>query len=449
MGAIMALAPIVFGLLAVSAVFSAAETALTGASRARMHQLERDGDRAAGRVNRLLSDQETMIGAVLLGNNLINILASALATEVLTRAIPGAWGVAAATGVMTVLVLVFAEVLPKTLAILRSDDVARLLSGPALLVVRVFGPIIYTIQWVIRKILRLFGINLSMEMDVLAAHEEIRGAVEYHHSEGLVESGDRYMLGGVLDLAEMDVSEVMVHRKQIVTLDAALSPRATLAAAMESGHSRLPLYRDEPENIIGVLHAKDLLQAIATMSMASILPSASAIAKDLLQAIADADGKIDAIDMVAIVRAPWFIPETTSLKDQLAAFLKARAHFALVVDEYGALQGLVTLEDILEEIVGEIEDEHDVAVPGVRAGADGSVIVDGAVTIRDLNRAMNWDLPDDEAVTVAGLLIHEARAIPEVGQAFTFHTQRFGVLARKRNQITQLQIWPAPPRDDG
>jgi Mg2+/Co2+ transporter CorB len=426
MGAIMALAPIVFGLLAVSAVFSAAETALTGASRARMHQLERDGDRAAGRVNRLLSDQETMIGAVLLGNNLINILASALATEVLTRAIPGAWGVAAATGVMTVLVLVFAEVLPKTLAILRSDDVARLLSGPALLVVRVFGPIIYTIQWVIRKILRLFGINLSMEMDVLAAHEEIRGAVEYHHSEGLVESGDRYMLGGVLDLAEMDVSEVMVHRKQIVTLDAALSPRATLAAAMESGHSRLPLYRDEPENIIGVLHAKDLLQAIA-----------------------DADGKIDAIDMVAIVRAPWFIPETTSLKDQLAAFLKARAHFALVVDEYGALQGLVTLEDILEEIVGEIEDEHDVAVPGVRAGADGSVIVDGAVTIRDLNRAMNWDLPDDEAVTVAGLLIHEARAIPEVGQAFTFHTQRFGVLARKRNQITQLQIWPAPPRDDG
>ena len=426
MGAILALAPIVFGLLAVSALFSAAETALTGASRARMHQLERDGDAAARRVNQLLSDQETMIGAILLGNSLINILASALATQVITRAIPGAWGVAAATAVMTVLVLVFAEVLPKTLAILRSDDVARWLSGPALLTVRIAGPIIYTIQWIIRRILRLVGVRLSMEMDVLAAHEEIRGAVEYHHSEGLVESGDRYMLGGVLDLAEMDVSEVMVHRKQIVTLDAALSPRETLAAALESGHSRLPLYRDEPENVIGVLHAKDLLQAIA-----------------------DADGRIDAIDMAAIVREPWFIPETTSLKDQLAAFLKARAHFALVVDEYGALQGLVTLEDILEEIVGEIEDEHDVALPGVRAGADGSVIVDGSVTIRDLNRAMNWDLPDDEAVTVAGLLIHEARAIPEVGQAFTFHTQRFGVLARKRNQITQLQIWPAPPRDDG
>jgi Mg2+/Co2+ transporter CorB len=426
MGAILALAPIVFGLLAVSALFSAAETALTGASRARMHQLERDGDAAARRVNRLHDDQETMIGAILLGNSLINILASALATQVITRAIPGAWGVAAATAIMTVLVLVFVEVLPKTLAILRSDDVARWLSGPALVTVRIAGPIIYTIQWIVRRILRLFGFRMSMEMDVLAAHEEIRGAVEYHHAEGLVETHDRYMLGGVLDLAEMDVSEVMVHRKQIVTLDAGLSPRETLADALESGHSRLPVFRGDPENIVGVLHAKDLLQAIA-----------------------DADGRIDAIDMAAIIRTPWFIPETTSLKDQLAAFLKARAHFALVVDEYGALQGLVTLEDILEEIVGEIEDEHDVALPGVRAGADGSVIVDGTVTIRDLNRAMNWDLPDDEAVTVAGLLIHEARTIPEVGQAFTFHTQRFGVLARKRNQITQLQIWPAPPRDDG
>nr|WP_165837277.1 HlyC/CorC family transporter [Phenylobacterium hankyongense] len=425
MGAILALAPIVFGLLAISALFSAAETSLTGASRARMHQLEREGDRAARRVNRLLTDQETMIGAVLLGNNLINILASALATQVLTRAIPGAWGVAAATAIMTVLVLVFAEVLPKTLAILRSDDVARFLSGPTLLVVRLFGPIIYTIQWVVRKTLGLFGVRLGMEMDVLAAHEEIRGAVEYHHSEGLVETRDRWMLGGVLDLAEMDVSEVMVHRKAIAMIDGDLSPREIVAAALESAHTRLPIYRNEPENIVGVLHAKDLLQALA-----------------------DADGRMDDLDVQSIIRPPWFIPETTSLKDQLAAFLKRQTHFSLVVDEYGALQGLVTLEDILEEIVGEIEDEHDVVVPGVRPGPEGSVIVDGSVTIRDLNRAMNWDLPDDEAVTVAGLLIHEAQRIPEVGQSFTFHKHQFRVLERKRNQITVLQIsGPAPVRD--
>ncbi len=425
MAAILGLAPIIFGLLALSALFSAAETALTGASRGRMHQLERDGDRPAGRVNQLLADRETMIGAVLLGNNLINILASALATEVITGQIKGAWGVAAATGVMTVLVLVFAEVLPKTLAILRSDDVARFLSGPALLIVRVFGPIIFTIQFVVRKTLGIFGVRLNMEMDVLAAHEEIRGAVEYHHSGGLVETDDRWMLGGVLDLAEMDVSEVMVHRKAIATINADLSPRDILTGALASGHSRVPLYRGDPENIVGVLHNKDFLQAIA-----------------------DADGKIEAVEMGVIIREPWFVPETTSLKDQLGAFLKRRAHFALVVDEYGALQGLLTLEDILEEIVGEIEDEHDVAVPGVRAAADGSVTVDGSVTIRDLNRAMNWDLPDDEAVTVAGLLIHEARRIPEAGQTFNFHRHRFSVLERKVNRVTKLQIWPATERTE-
>ena len=425
MGAILALAPIVFGLLALSALFSAAETSLTGASRARMHQLEREGDGGARRVNRLLTDQETMIGAVLLGNNLINILASALTTQVITHAIPGAWGVAAATGLMTVLVLVFAEVLPKTLAILRSDDVARFLSGPTLVVVKVFGPIIYTIQYIVRKTLGVFGVRLGMEMDVLAAHEEIRGAVEYHHSEGLVETRDRWMLGGVLDLAEMDVSEVMVHRKGIAMIDADLTPREILAAVLESGHSRLPLYREEPENIVGLLHAKDLLQAIS-----------------------DSDGSLATLDVATIMKEPWFIPETTTLKDQLAAFLKRHTHFALVVDEYGALQGLVTLEDILEEIVGEIEDEHDVALAGVRPAADGSVVVDGGVTIRDLNRAMNWDMPDHEAVTVAGLLIHEARRLPEVGQTFTVCRQRFEVLGRKGNQVTSLQIWPAPPLDD-
>jgi Mg2+/Co2+ transporter CorB len=376
-------------------------------------------------VNRLISDQETMIGAVLLGNNLINILASALTTQVITRAVPGAWGVALATGIMTVLVLVFAEVLPKTLAIVRSDDVARFLSAPTLLVVRLFGPVIYTIQWIVRRTFRLFGVKLDMETDVLAAHEEIRGAVEYHHSEGLVETRDRWMLGGVLDLAEMDVSEVMVHRKGILMVDGDLPPREILAETLASGHSRLPIYRDEPENVIGVLHAKDLLQALA-----------------------QADGKIEALDIAAILREPWFIPETTSLKDQLAAFLKRQSHFALVVDEYGALKGLVTLEDILEEIVGEIEDEHDVVVPGVRPGPDHTVMVDGSVTIRDLNRAMDWELPDDEAVTVAGLLINEAQRIPEVGQAFTFHRHRFRVAERKGNQITSLQIWPPTPAED-
>ena len=417
MAAILTLAPIVFGLLAISAMFSAAETSLTGASRARMHQMEREGDRSAKRVNRLLSDQETMIGAVLLGNNLINILASALTTEVLTTAIPGPWGVAAATGIMTVLVLVFAEVLPKTLAILRSDDVARFLSGPTLLVVRVFGPIIYAIQWIVRRTLSLFGVRLGMEMDVLAAHEEIRGAVEYHHSEGLVEERDRRMLGGVLDLSDMDVSQVMVHRTSISMVDADLPASELVAHVLANDHTRVPLYRGDPENIVGILHAKDLLHAIS-----------------------DAMGDFEALVIDKIRRDPWFIPETTNLKDQLNAFLKRQNHFALVVDEYGALQGLVTLEDILEEIVGEIGDEHDAKIQGVRRQADGSVMVDGTVPIRDLNRALDWDLPDDQAVTVAGLVIHEAQTIPKIGQTFIFHRHRFQVVKRVRNQITALRV---------
>ena len=418
---------LILPLLIISAVFSAAETALTRASRGRMHQLERDGDKAARRVNRLLDNQEMMIGAVLIGYNVLNILSSVLATEVITNLIPGGWGVALATAVMTILVVVFVEVLPKTLAIVRADDMARSLSGPMLLTVRLLGPVIYAIQWVVRHTLRLFGINLDMDTDVLAAHEEIRGAVNYHHSEGAVESRDRRMLGGVLDLSDMDVSEIMVHRKSMSMIDADLSPRELVAKVLESENTRLPLWRGDPENIIGVLHARDLLKALAMTG-----------------------GTVDSLDIGAIVREPWFIPDTTNLKDQLNAFLKRRTHFALVVDEYGALQGLVTLEDILEEIVGEIDDEHDQAVLGVRRQADGSVHVDGDVTVRDLNRAMDWDLPDEHAVTVAGLVIHEARTIPEPGQKFLFHRHRFQILRRVRNQVTALKVSPplAPEDED-
>src|SRR6185369_14525208 len=281
---------------------------MTAASRGRMHQLERDGDGAARRVNLLLTDRERMIGAILLSYNVINIFASSLTTSVLSSMFPrgSVLGPLIATGIMTVLVVVFAEILPKTLAIAHPDNVARILSIPTYWTVRIFGPIANGAQWIVRQTLRPFGVNLSMETDVLAAHEEIRGAVEYHHSEGLVESRDRWMLGGVLDLAEMDVSEVMVHRKAIAMIDADLTPREILAAALDSNHSRLPLYRDDPENIVGLLHAKDLLQAISV-----------------------ANGQIDAVNMRTITRPAWFIPETTSLKDQLAAFLKRHTHFAL------------------------------------------------------------------------------------------------------------------------
>ncbi len=422
---LITLVPILFAILAVSALFSAGETSLTAASRGRMHQLEREGDKAAKRVNRLLTDQEKMIGAILLLQNVLNIGAAAVATVSIDRAIPGPWGAAISTGMMTVLVLVFAEVLPKTLAISRPDDVARFLSRPVLWTVVFFGPIITAVQWFVRAVLRLFGVRMSMEVDVLAAHEEIRGAVEYHHDEGAVESGDRNMFRGVLDLQELDVSQIMVHRKQIDMIDADLTTAEIIEEALSFSHTRVPLYRGNSENIIGVLHARDLMAAVAR-----------------------AGGDVEKVDVAAILRAPWFIPDTTNLKDQLAEFLKKKQHFALVVDEYGALQGLVTLEDILEEIVGEIDDEHDAVFTAIRKQSDGSIHVDGDMPIRDLNRAMDWELPDENAVTVAGLVIHEARTIPEPGQTFIFYDRKFQIMRKQRNQITAIKITPVPKRDD-
>ena len=418
---LLALGPILIVILGISALFSAAETSLTAASRGRMHQLERDGDRSARRVNRLLTNQERMIGAILLLQNVLNIGASAIATVSIDRAIPGPWGAAISTAVMTVLVLVFAEVLPKTLAITRPEDVARFMSRPVLWVVIFCGPIITAVQWFVRGTLRLFGVRLSMEVDVLAAHEEIRGAVEYHHEEGAVESEDRNMFRGVLDLQDLDVSQIMVHRKQIDMIDADLATSEIIEAALNFSHTRVPLYRENPENIVGILHARDLMAAVTR-----------------------ARGDVDSVDVMAITRQPWFIPDTTNLKDQLAAFLKQKQHFALVVDEYGALQGLVTLEDILEEIVGEIDDEHDAVFTAIRKQSDGSIHVDGDMPIRDLNRAMDWELPDDVAVTVAGLVIHEARTIPEPGQTFLFYGRKFQIMRRQRNQITAIKITPIP-----
>lgn len=403
-----------FVLALISGFFSAAETGLTAASRARMHQLERDGDGGAKRVNQLLERRERTIGALLLGNNLLNTLAAALTTALLTAPL-GQFGVAVATAVTTVLVLIFAEVLPKTYAIAFPDKTAVRVAPLAQFFVWLLSPVVSAVTFIVRRTLALFGVTSTSAPDPYAAVEEIRGAVELHAEEGAVETEVRDRLRGALELGDLTVADVMIHRKAIKMLDVTLPPREVVAQAMASSHTRIPLYQDNPENIVGVLHARDLLRAISE------------------------NGR-DGIVVCEVMREPWFVPEPTSAEDQLAEFLRRREHFALVVDEYGALKGLVTLEDILEEIVGDIKDEHDIAVQGVRPQPDGSVNVDGVVPIRDLNRMLNWDLPDDEAVTVAGLVIHEAETIPDPGQRFAFHGYRFQVLRRNRNQITALRI---------
>lgn len=411
-------------LIGMSAFFSGSETALTAASRARMHQFEKDGDKRATLVNKLISDRERLIGAILLGNNLVNILASALATSLFVSLMPGPSGVAVATATMTVLVLVFAEVLPKTYAITRPDNMARSVARPISWLVAIASWIVIGIQAIVNITLRLIGVKPPE--DDLTAEEEIRGTIDLHHSEEGLDAKNRHRLVGALDLKDMTVEEVMIHRKNITMLDADEPADVIVRKALASPHTRLPLFRGDQEEIVGILHVKDLLRAIVGNN-----------------------GKTSGLDIVDICRDPWFIPETTAVEDQLDLFLKQRSHFALVVDEYGALQGLVTLEDILEEIVGDIRDEYDVVVRGVRPQSDGSVYVEGGVTIRDLNRAMGWELPDEEAVTIAGLVIHEAQTIPEPGQRFAFYGYRFDIARKSRNQITGLKVMPMHEERDG
>ena len=410
------LAAAICGLLVLSAFFSGSETALTAVSRARMHALEQDGSKRARLVSHLILDRERLIGALLLGNNLVNILASALATSIFLTLF-GEAGVAYATLTMTALILVFAEVLPKTYAIANPERMALFMAPVVRLVVALFAPITRMVQLAVRHILRVFGPKVDDDAAVLSAHEELRGAIELHHKEGGVVKRDRDMLGGVLDLRDLEVEDVMVHRTKMQTINADTDAEKIVDEALASPYTRLPLWRDEPENIVGILHVKTLLKALR-----------------------DVKGEFGELDLMSLCTPPWFVPDTTSVLVQLSAFLRRKAHFALVVDEYGVVQGLVTLEDIIEEIVGEITDEHDVAPTGLRPQGDGSVHVDGSVPIRDLNRFQDWDLPDEEATTVAGLIIHEAQRIPEADQVFTFYGFRFEVLRKQRNRITSVKV---------
>ena len=408
----------ILGLLLASAFFSGSETALTAASPAKMHALEQDGSRRARVVNYLLTVRERFIGAILLGNTLANVAASALATS-LFLSLFGEQGVAYATVVMTVIVVLFAEVLPKTYAIVNADRVALVVAPAVRFVVALFAPVTNAIQFLVRHTLRLLGASISDEAEVLSAHEELRGTIELIHKEGGVVKLDRDMLGGVLDLRELTVSDIMVHRTKIDAIDAELPTEKIIDLALKSAHTRLPLWRGEREEIVGILHAKTLLRALR-----------------------DAKGDVSKLDIMKLATQPWFVPDTTTLKDQLNAFLKRKSHFAIVVDEYGEVMGLVTLEDIIEEIVGDISDEMDIASIAARPQADGSIIVEGSVPLRDLNRLMDWELPDEEATTVAGLVLHEAQTIPDAGQAFTFHGFRFEVLRRQRNRLTSIRVIP-------
>lgn len=413
-------------LLVLSAFFSGSETALTAASRGKLRTQADKGSNGAQRALDVTEDNERLIGSVLLGNNLVNILATSLATALLTRTF-GESGVAFATLVMTLLVLIFAEVLPKTYAISNAEKAASAVAPIIGILVTVLAPIVAAVRFLVRGILRLFGVKIDPDSHIMAMREEIAGALHLGHSEGVVEKEDRDRILGALDLSDRFVEEIMLHRSHIEMIDADAEPADILEQCLTSPHTRLPVFKDEPENIIGIVHAKDLL-------------------REMYAQIGGPEGDASALrefEITTVAKPPYFVPETTTLDDQMRQFLRIRSHFALVVDEYGALQGLITLEDILEEIVGEITDEFDPAEQSlVKKDTDGNYTVEGATTIRDLNRATDWNLPDEEANTIAGLVIHEAQMIPTTGQVFSFHGFRFEVTAREGNRITAFKVRP-------
>ncbi len=412
-------AGIVFVLLLLSGFFSGSETALTAASKSRLHNWEKEGNKRAALVNKIRERKDRMIGALLLGNNLVNILASAFATSVLIG-IFGEAGVVYATLIMTLLVLIFAEVLPKTYAMKNADKMSMAIAPVMNVVIMVFFPIAAVVTKIVNFTLKLFGAD--MKADTGGSHMELlRGVIELHEGSDSQTQEQRAMLRSILDLFDVDIEEVMTHRKNVQMLDANEPIEKIIEEALESPYTRMPVYSDDPDNIIGVLHAKALMRE--------------------LKARERANEDISEINIRELLADPWFVPEATMLYDQLQAFKLRREHFAVVVDEYGSFMGIVTLEDILEEIVGEIDDEHDEAVAGVRKQSNGTYLIDGQVAIRDLNREFDWDLPDDEDYsTIAGLIIHESQTVPNVGQSFTFYDLNFDIVKRQRNQLTLVRV---------
>ncbi len=404
-------------LLILSGISSASETAVLASSRVRLFHLAKKGNKKAATIMELQAHIGRFISAILLLNTWFNTAVTALAAGILTYLFGAAGAVYAALG-MGAIITIYCEVLPKMYVYTNPDRVAIAFAPFFKPLIFIMSPLTRTIDFIAKQTLRILGIKAGHDIADTSL-EELRGAIELHSATPGDAEYERAMLRSILDLTTVEVTEIMRHRKTIFMIDINLPNKEIVEQVLQAPYTRVPLWKENPDNIVGVLHAKALLRAVQTH-----------------------EGALDKLDIGKIANDPWFIPETTTLFSQLAAFRQRREHFALVLDEYGDLQGMVTLEDILEEIVGEIVDEHDVEIPGVRIGTDGTYVIDGTVTLRDLNREFHWDLPDLHASTLAGLILHEAREIPDVGQSFLIHNFRLDILRRHRHQITQVRLTP-------
>ena len=410
----------IVGLVIISAFFSGSETSLTSASKPRMHNLAKSGKKNAKIFEDLFRDKELLICTILFANNLVNVLASALATKILIE-LTNTDGIFYATIIMTLMILVFGELIPKTLALSKADNYALKISPFIRLLVILLYPLTFTLNFIVYILLKIVGVNYSnfkKEEISEKREEELRGAIDLHGEDS--SRDEKNMLKSILDLDEITVGSIMIPRKDIFSLPVKITYNDLLEQLENSPHSRIPIWEKNPENIIGVFHVRRLIS------------------------YKNSDSK--KFNIKALCQKPWFIPESTKLDNQLMEFKKRKEHFSIVVDEYGEFLGIVTLEDIIEEIVGDIDDEQDMLktskkVTGIKPLSPSSFLVEGNVNIRDLNKELNINLQINNNVsTVAGLVLYESRTIPKTKQVFSFFDLNFEILKKKNNQITLLKI---------
>ena len=400
----------IFFLLLLSGFFSSSETAITRVSDVKIYQWGENKSKKFIKAKELMKSREKVIGILLLGNNIVNILASALATSILIGLF-GDKGIIYATLIMTALIFIFSEVLPKTYAIREPEKLVLYASPVIKIFTIILSPINFLVQNLVSSILNI----ASKETKNNDWRQNLRGAILLANNKGDVRKRDRIMLESILDLHEIKVSEIMTHRKNIEGINVSENTEVIIDLSLKSRFTRLPLWKENADNIIGTLHVKDLLRA---------------------------KNNNDNFAINNIMQKPQFISENTSLSEQLNNFKKETIQMAFVIDEYGDLQGLITLEDILEEIVGEIFDEFDKQITGPKILEDKSVIVDGAMTIRDLNRLMDWKLEDEEASTIAGLVIDVAQKLPSINETVKIDDFNFTILERQRTRLTKINIKP-------
>lgn len=410
---------ILFLLLLLSAFFSGSETALTRARRATLRVRGEHGDKGAKQAEKLLDQPERMLSTVLLGNNFVNIAASALATTLFVHRF-GQAGILYATIAMTVVVLIFAEILPKTIAVAHPAIIACRVAAPMLAILAVLKPLVITLMAIIDLLKKVLRIPESQHGQL--THMELASMIDLSEESGVLDPARGQMLNNSLSLHEVAVKALMTPRKQMSMLDGNETVAACLDLVTTEPYSRFPVYLHETDNIIGIIHIRDLLKISRTK-----------------QRLCDA----------IIWKTPTYIPATKDALAQLFDFQSNRQHMALIVDEFGDIKGLITLEDIIEEIVGEIHDESDITTPPeMWPQPDGSLVTAATVALHDINSAMDAELPEEGATTISGLIVEILGDRPEGRLCMSIGKVRVEVLSVDGDWIRRVRIYPAENEDE-